>query len=107
MAAMAIDGLIDGMDLDEQWCMQHVTGLSPAITEYLLSRVRGKLRRIDYYQDNTVTCIIADEDERWRLLKVPGRDIAPHLSTGLRLSGIWSQIIAFLHQQKHNLPYSL
>lgn len=107
MAAMAIDGLIDGMDLDEQWCMRNLSQAANRSVEYVLSRVRGKVQRIDYYQDNTVTCIIADEDEGKRLLKVPGREKAPLSVLGIEYRIHWNQIMAFVRRQKHNLPHSI
>jgi len=107
MAAMAIDGLIDGMDLDERWCIRHLSQLDENGVEYALSRVWGKLRRINYHQDNTVTCIIANEDERERLLKVPGREMNPLSATVNRYGVSWEQFMEFLNRQKHKLPYNI
>lgn len=96
MAAMAIDGLIDGMDLTEQWCIRYLSQSEDNGVEYALSRVQGKLRRIGYYQDNTVTCIVANEAERERLLKVPGREMSPSSATVNRYGVYWKQFIEFL-----------
>lgn len=71
---MAIDGLIDGMDLYESWCSKNLTNLEPKALEYLFSRIRGKTSRIDYFSSNTVACIIINDEERERLFRVPGRE---------------------------------
>jgi hypothetical protein len=45
---------------------------------FALTLVAGKASRIDYFSSNTVTCFIPDEQERQRLLRVPGRDDGTH-----------------------------
>ena len=122
IAAMAVDGLIDGMDLDELWCMRNLTDLEPPGLEYVHSRVRGRVSRIDYFSPNTVTCIILDDEERDRLHRVPGREIYPSSTnkpwqslleslqkmraevSNLRWMGSARR---FVERQKHNLPHSL
>ena len=72
---MAVEGLIDGMDLDELWCVRNLTGIEPSDLDYVLLRVRDKFSRIDYFSPNTITCIIANDEERERLFRIPGREI--------------------------------
>ena len=72
--AMAVDGLVDGMDLDESWCERNLINIEPKSLEFVLSRVRSRSSRIDYFSPNTITCIIANSEERERLLNVPGRE---------------------------------
>ena len=122
IAAMAVDGLIDGMDLDELWCARNLIDLEPPGLEYVHSRVRGRVSRIDYFSPNTVTCIILDDKERQRLHRVPGREIYPSstnkpwqsLLESLRKMRAevsntrWmASAQRFVESQKYNLPHSL
>ena len=122
IAAMAVDGLIDGMDLDELWCVRNLTDLGPPGLDYVNSRVRGRVSRIDYFSPNTVTCIILDDEERERLLRVPGREIyssstnKPWQSLLENLRKIRAEVSntrwmasahRFMESQKHSLPHSL
>jgi hypothetical protein len=68
--AMAAEQLVDGMDLDEEWCKQHMSTSTPETLSFALTLVAGKASRIDYFSSNTVTCFIPDEQERQRLLRV-------------------------------------
>ena len=74
IADMAIEQLIDGMDLDEAWCLRNLTNIQPKDLAYVLAKIRAKSSRMGYYSPNIVTCIIASHEERERLLGVPGRD---------------------------------
>ena len=122
IAAMAVDGLIDGMDLDELWCVRNLTDLEPPGLEYVHSRVRGRLSRIDYFSPNKVTCIILDDEERERLYRVPGRELyscsrkKPWQSLLESLRRFRTEVsnthwMASAHRfeesQRHNLPHSL
>ena len=122
IASMAVDGLIDAMDLDDLWCVRNLTDLEPRGLDYVHSRVRGRVSRIDYFSPNTVTCIILDDEERERLHKVPGREL-PSFS----MNKPWQSLLetlrkmraevsntrwiasahSFLESQKHDLPHSL
>ena len=74
MFAIAAEQLVDGMDLDEEWCKQHMSANTPETLSFALALVAGKASRIAYFSSNTVTCFIPDEQERQRLLRVPGRN---------------------------------
>jgi hypothetical protein len=78
MFAMAAERLVDGMDLDEEWCRQHISASASETLSFALTLVAGKASRIDYFSSNTVTCFIPDEQERQRLLRVPGRNNGTH-----------------------------
>lgn len=120
--AMAIDGLIDGMDLDESWCSRNLTKIEPYCLNYLLSRVRGKISRIDYFSPNTVTCIILNNEERERLLRVPGREFSsfPRKTAGQSLfkgflnitMKVYDEpfvkgVVRFFESQKQNVPHQI
>ena len=122
IAAMAVDGLIDGMDLDELWCERNLTDLEPRGLDYVHSRVQGRVSRIDYFSPNTVTCIILDDEERERLHRVPGRELSSSsrnkpwqsLLESLRKMRAevsntrWmASVHRFLESQKQNLPHSI
>ena len=120
--AMAVDGLIDGMDLDESWCSRNLANLEPKDLDYLLSRIRGKTSRIDYFSPNTVTCIIVNDEERERLLRVPGRE-SPSFPRTMAcqslLERLWNMrmkvfderwingVVRFFESQKQNLPHQV
>lgn len=74
MFAIAAEQLVDGMDLDEEWCKQHMSTSTPETLRFALGLVAGKASRIDYFTTNTVTCFIPNVEERQRLVSVPGRD---------------------------------
>ena len=120
--AMAVDGLIDGMDLDESWCSRNLTNIEPKDLIYLLSRVRGKTSRIDYFSPNSVTCIIVNDEERERLLRVPGRE-SPSLPRKVACQSLlerywnvrmkvnnerWIKgVLRFFESQRRSLPHQV
>ena len=122
MAGMAIEGLIDGMDLDEIWCSRNLTDIEPNSLAYVLAKIRAKPFRMDYYSPNVVTCIVANHEERESLLHVPGRDIQTSLhdkpSPSLAAK-VWNQAaevylyplirgaLQFLERHRHDLPHRL
>lgn len=72
MAAAAVEHLVDGLNLSDAWCVKALASASLEVIEFVQERIRGKKSRIDYYQDNTVTCMIADEDQAKRVERIPG-----------------------------------
>lgn len=72
MAAVAVEHLVDGLDLSEAWCNQHLSATSSEVKEFVDRLIRGKKSRIAYYQDNEVTCMIANEEQARRLFRIPG-----------------------------------
>jgi hypothetical protein len=58
VSAIAAEQLVDGMDLDEAWCREHMPGPDSKELAYAMTLVEGKNSRIDYFSSNTVTCFI-------------------------------------------------
>jgi hypothetical protein len=71
-AAIAAELLVDGMDVDEEWCHAHLSTLERDELNFALRLVRGKRSRIPDFSSNEVTCFITDYTEAWQLQKVPG-----------------------------------
>lgn len=74
MAAAAVEHLVDGLDISDAWCTTQLHSVSPDVLEFVQERIRGKKSRIAYYQDNTVTCMIVDEEQAKRVSTIPGYD---------------------------------
>lgn len=75
MAAAAVEHLVDGLNLSDAWCGSRLYSASPGITEFFQRLVNGKKSRIAYYQDNTVTCMIADKEQANRVTRIPGYEL--------------------------------
>ena len=73
--AMAAEQVVDGMDLDKAWCEQHMRDATPEELNFAFDLVAGKASRIDYFWPDKITCFIDTEEERQRILKIPGRNI--------------------------------
>lgn len=72
MAAVAAEHLVDGMNLSKPWCDEQLHAASPEVVDFVESLIRGKQSRIAYYQDNTVTCMVVDEEQASKLPHIPG-----------------------------------
>lgn len=73
MAAMAVEHLVDGLDLSETWYDQQMDKETPMeVTGFVTRLIRGKKSRIAYYQEHKVTCMIADEEQASKLTRIPG-----------------------------------
>lgn len=72
MAACAVEHIVEGLDLSDDWCTQHLDSASPEVVDFVRGRIRGKKARIAYYQDNAVTCMLASEEEAKRASRIPG-----------------------------------
>lgn len=75
IAGIAVEQLIDGMDLDEDWCRKSISENRPQDLEFALARLEGKSNRTAHSFLNKITCYIADEDEAGIVHAIPGRDI--------------------------------
>ncbi|POS73989.1 hypothetical protein DHEL01_v207612 [Diaporthe helianthi] len=60
---MATEQLVDGMDLDEAWCAQHLSGVEPRVVDVIVDRVQTRHQRLDDFAENTVTCYVKDEEQ--------------------------------------------
>lgn len=72
--AMNAEQLVDGMDLDADWCLRNLQDKYNEAFTFALRLANGRDRRIDPFWPDQVTCYIADVAERDKLLKVPGRE---------------------------------
>jgi hypothetical protein len=74
LSAIAAEQLVDGMDLDEDWCSKHISLERHKELNFALELVAGKFSRISNLTTNTVTGYIASKEEAERLQKIPGRN---------------------------------
>lgn len=75
-AAIAAELLVDGMNLDEEWCQLHFHASESDELNFALGLVDGKSSRIDDFSSNQVTCFIADQEEAQQIQRIPGFCIA-------------------------------
>lgn len=72
-AAIAAEFLVDGMNIDDEWCRTHFEHDSEnSERNFALGLVAGKGSRIDDFSLNEVTCFIRDVAEAERIQKTPG-----------------------------------
>ncbi|KKZ65773.1 hypothetical protein EMCG_08422 [[Emmonsia] crescens] len=71
-AAIAAELLVDGMNLDGEWCQAHFHASQIDELSFVLRLIRGKSSRIADFSPNEVTCFIADYQEAQRIRKIPG-----------------------------------
>ncbi|KAG6001468.1 hypothetical protein E4U21_004300 [Claviceps maximensis] len=74
VAKIAVEQLVDGMDLDEAWMEKHLGGCDAPLLDLVRGRITSKKRRIDYFMDHKITCYIFDEEEAQRVKFIPGYD---------------------------------
>lgn len=72
MAMIAVEQLVDGMNLDEAWAQKHLQDSDPALMTLVVSQIRSKRLRIDYFSENSVTCFISDDQEAENVRLIPG-----------------------------------
>ncbi|RSL84854.1 hypothetical protein CDV31_016651 [Fusarium ambrosium] len=72
MAMIAVEQLVDGMNLDEAWVERNLKDSDPALLRLVMNRIHGKESRIDYYSDNTITCFISGPEEAESVRLIPG-----------------------------------
>ncbi|OAA47563.1 ser/Thr protein phosphatase [Metarhizium rileyi] len=72
VAMIAVEQLVDGMDLDEAWVERQLEGSDAALVDLVVGLVRSKRSRIDYYMENKTTCFVYDEEEAERVRLIPG-----------------------------------
>jgi hypothetical protein len=74
LSAIAAEQLVDGMDLDADWCSNHISPERHKELDFALVLVAGKHSRISNFTPNTVTGYIASKEEAERLHRIPGRN---------------------------------
>ncbi|KAM4054325.1 ser/Thr protein phosphatase [Hirsutella rhossiliensis] len=72
MAMIAVEQLVDGMNLDDAWARRNLAGLSPALVALVMKQISSKASRIDYVSENKVTCFIGDQKEADDVRLIPG-----------------------------------
>jgi len=72
VAMIAAEQLVDGMDLEEDWCDRNLSNVSSAVLETASRLVSGKSSRLDDFSKNTVTCFIANKDGAESVRGIPG-----------------------------------
>ncbi|KAI1343420.1 hypothetical protein F5Y15DRAFT_370008 [Xylariaceae sp. FL0016] len=71
-AMIAAEQLVDGMNLDQDWCSRNVSAAGADVHELLQQLILGKSSRMDEFSGNEITCYIADAAEAERLRDIPG-----------------------------------
>ncbi|CAJ2507504.1 Uu.00g086900.m01.CDS01 [Anthostomella pinea] len=74
IAMIAVEQLVDGMNLDEEWSRKHLGGVANAVRLLVDSQIGGKASRIDYFSDNKITCFISDQEEAQSVRLITGID---------------------------------
>jgi hypothetical protein len=72
--AMCAEQLVDGMNLDEDWCKSHLNSRFEEEYKYALKLVKGKGRRISPMYPDCITCYINTPDEARKVCRIPGRN---------------------------------
>lgn len=68
-AAIAAEMLVDGMDLSKDWCRERLSGKA---LDFALGLVEGKASRVSDFQENKVTCFVANAQEGEQIRSIPG-----------------------------------
>lgn len=71
-AMIAVEQLVDGMNLDESWVNSQLADCSQTVRDMVIALINGKQSRIDYFSDNQVTCFIRDEVEAVHVRSITG-----------------------------------
>jgi hypothetical protein len=72
--AMCAEQLVDGMDLDENWCKSHLDVKREEEYKMALKLVKEKSQRISPMYPDYVTCYISAPDEAKKVRRIPGRN---------------------------------
>lgn len=70
MYRIRLEQLVDGMNLDEEWCRKNLA--DERHLQYLLKLVNSKEDRIDDFSGNLVTCYIAEQEAAATVTRIPG-----------------------------------
>ncbi|RYO85722.1 hypothetical protein DL766_009367 [Monosporascus sp. MC13-8B] len=72
VAMIAVEQLVDGMNLDEAWAKKQLEGSDATLITLVMNQIRSKKSRIDYFTENKITCFISDEEEAENVRLIPG-----------------------------------
>jgi hypothetical protein len=74
IAMIAAEQLVDGMDINQDWCTNHLKGAKSSVCQLVARLVASKGSRLDDFNGNKITCYIADEAEAESVKLIPGYD---------------------------------
>jgi hypothetical protein len=74
LSVIAAEQLVDVMNLDEDWCSNHISPERHKELNLALELVARKDSRISDFTTSTVTGYIAFKEEAERLYRIPGRN---------------------------------
>ncbi|KAF3482876.1 uncharacterized protein GIQ15_02200 [Arthroderma uncinatum] len=70
--AACVEELVDGMNLDEAWCLDHLDTTKTKAMECILNRIATKASRIPESQPGNITRFVETEAEARTLCMIPG-----------------------------------
>ncbi|KAI1934891.1 hypothetical protein LOZ39_006046 [Ophidiomyces ophidiicola] len=70
--AACVEKLVDGMNLDESWCVDHLDTRQDKELQYILAIVATKAARASELGPNRITCIVEEEEEAEAVRMIPG-----------------------------------
>jgi hypothetical protein len=71
---IGVEQLVDGMDIDGEWCSRHLSSEPLTVQDLAAKLVRRKPARLDAFNGNQVTCFIATPEEAKEVHKIAGYD---------------------------------
>jgi hypothetical protein len=72
IAMIAVEQLVDGMDLDNAWLERNLNTATPEIRQLVSRLILEKKSRIDDFSDNSITCFIATAADADLVRQIPG-----------------------------------
>jgi hypothetical protein len=72
MPRIRLEQLVDGMNIDEEWCQENSFREGTCAIQYLLNLVNSKGDRVDDFSEKLVTCNIADQKAAECVTRIPG-----------------------------------
>lgn len=72
MIAMCAEQLMNGMNLNKIWCLEHLDTSRPAEIHFIHGLVESKMSRISQFEPSNVTGFVATEQEAQDLVMIPG-----------------------------------
>ncbi|KAK6222221.1 hypothetical protein QIS74_04476 [Colletotrichum tabaci] len=72
VAMIAVEQLVDGMNLDESWAKTNLEGSDADVVALVMDQIRNKDLRIDDFSENKISCFIGSEEEAENVRRIPG-----------------------------------
>lgn len=73
MHRIRLEQLVDGMNVDRQWCEKNITDKTHS--DLVVGLADSKSSRIDEFTGNLVTCFIPNQEDAKRVARIPGFDL--------------------------------